>query len=163
MCIRQCVRTYLKAFIKISERHIRKLFRISDRTFLDIKTYRAIFKKHETCFGYNISDIVSDIRKLVRICYDASPKMHYYVHIFVDCVLFFYLSDPVWSEWSPYTECDVTCGSGSQHRTRSCTDPDSTDALKCEEGEEAEALEMETRNCNEQDCPGKDSVQNVCF
>ena len=28
-----------------------------------------------------------------------------------------------WTSWSTWSECDVPCGSGHRHRTRTCTDP----------------------------------------
>ena len=30
---------------------------------------------------------------------------------------------PYWSEWSPWSACNVKCGSGAKTRTRTCSDP----------------------------------------
>ncbi|XP_072036271.1 coadhesin-like [Amphiura filiformis] len=61
--------------------------------------------------------------------------------------------DPVWSSWSVYTVCTATCGTGTQYRTRECTDPYSDDEPECERGAAGEALGREPRDCNTQDCP----------
>ncbi len=42
-----------------------------------------------------------------------------------------------WNDWSPWQPCPVTCGSGVQHRTRSCN----TTEVGCE------GLDRETQNC----------------
>ena len=52
--------------------------------------------------------------------------------------------DPVdggWSEWSDFSECSKTCGTGSQSRERTCTNPKPAHGGKDCQGEK---LDMDT-------------------
>ena len=53
---------------------------------------------------------------------------------------------PIWTEWTEWTDCSVTCGGGSQKRSRDCVLPDSR-AFLCS-GDDSEK-----RECNSQTCP----------
>ncbi len=53
---------------------------------------------------------------------------------------------PDWTEWTPWTECSLTCGGGTQQRIRDCVLPKS-DNLFCD-GDSKEA-----RTCNGDACP----------
>lgn len=64
--------------------------------------------------------------------------------------------DGGWSEYGPFTEwtvCSVTCGSGSQMRTRerSCNNPLPQFGGKICEGK---LEETETKSCDMKKCPG---------
>ena len=64
-----------------------------------------------------------------------------------------------WGAWSDFTECDVTCGGGSQHRTRSCNNPSSAhgglDCLLSDGSGVRGKDESESQACNTHECPGK--------
>ena len=54
------------------------------------------------------------------------------------------------SQWSNWQACDVTCGMGTQIRTRTCTNPPpSNNGLNCTE------TTQETQACSLANCPGK--------
>eukprot|EP01004_Peranema_trichophorum_P007321 NODE_60_length_4100_cov_55.328640_g50_i0.p1 GENE.NODE_60_length_4100_cov_55.328640_g50_i0~~NODE_60_length_4100_cov_55.328640_g50_i0.p1 ORF type:complete len:1365 (-),score=567.13 NODE_60_length_4100_cov_55.328640_g50_i0:5-3496(-) len=55
----------------------------------------------------------------------------------VDCVM---------GQWSGWSECDKTCGSGSQQRTRRISTPAAFGGKACESG-------LETQSCNTSPCP----------
>ena len=55
-----------------------------------------------------------------------------------------------WSRWSGWGPCSKSCGTGSQERSRSCTQP----APKYG-GKSCPGTAGEKRMCNKQACPGK--------
>ncbi|XP_031561120.1 A disintegrin and metalloproteinase with thrombospondin motifs adt-1-like isoform X2 [Actinia tenebrosa] len=57
--------------------------------------------------------------------------------------------DGKWSDWKPWSPCPVTCGGGSQSRTRSCTNPAPANGGKDCVGENSE-----TQECGTKQCPG---------
>ena len=61
------------------------------------------------------------------------------VMIIVDCV---------WTEWSDWATCDVTCGGGTQGRVRDMEGP-------LYGGAECEGPSNQTQNCNVHECPSK--------
>ncbi|XP_052257629.1 SCO-spondin-like [Dreissena polymorpha] len=54
--------------------------------------------------------------------------------------------DGVWQLWSDWTECTVTCGTGSQYRNRTCEGP-------YHSGENCSGAWDELRDCNTDMCP----------
>lgn len=56
--------------------------------------------------------------------------------------------DGGFSEWGEYGACDKTCGGGVQARNRTCTNPAPANG-----GKDCEGSLLETRACNEVDCP----------
>ena len=62
-----------------------------------------------------------------------------YLHCIVDGVL------GNWTEWS---SCSVTCGPGTQRRTRQCKPPRHG-------GKDCQGPTEETRDCNDKPCPSK--------
>ena len=59
---------------------------------------------------------------------------------------------PVWTEWSEWTVCSVTCGGGKRSQTRQCVDSVSGEILPDSScgNESSEVLE----DCNTNKCPG---------
>ena len=60
--------------------------------------------------------------------------------------------DPVdgqWGEWSSYTSCSRTCGTGYKKRIRNCNNPPSSNGGK-------DCIGSKTLNttCNHRECPG---------
>ena len=53
---------------------------------------------------------------------------------------------PVWTEWTNWTECSLSCGGGTQQRIRGCVLPKS-DELTCD------GDMREIRTCNSDPCP----------
>ena len=58
---------------------------------------------------------------------------------------------PVWTEWSEWTACSVTCGGGKRSKSRECVLPDGarSSGLFCEGSDFME------EKCNTDKCPGK--------
>lgn len=54
-----------------------------------------------------------------------------------------------WSSWEHWSLCNVTCGGGTQKRTRQCIDPAPTGGGKACEGSSSEV-----QTCNRQACSG---------
>ena len=55
-----------------------------------------------------------------------------------------------WSEWGKYSTCSKSCGTGSETKTRTCTNP-----APSAEGNPCLGSSSESRNCNTLDCPSK--------
>ncbi|XP_074624581.1 SCO-spondin-like isoform X5 [Acropora palmata] len=56
--------------------------------------------------------------------------------------------DGNWAEWRPWRPCSVTCGGGSQDRTRACANPPPAFG-----GANCEGKSKEYRQCNRNPCP----------
>ena len=67
-------------------------------------------------------------------------------------ILYFYIENGNYSQWSPWTPCSVTCGAGSRSRFRSCTNPPPGPY-----GEDCSHLGniTQTVKCNVAVCPGR--------
>ena len=65
----------------------------------------------------------------------------------INCL--FYISvDGSWSKWNSWANCDVTCGGGTQKRSRSCSEPSPQyGGTFCEGDDSVE------RTCNKNHCP----------
>jgi hypothetical protein len=57
--------------------------------------------------------------------------------------------DGEWSEWSAWSACSVPCASGTQSRTRTCTNPPPSNG-----GADCVGPSSESRACNTQMCTG---------
>ena len=55
-----------------------------------------------------------------------------------------------WSEWSYWSKCSVTCGSGMKERSRKCDNP--TPAYG---GQNCTGNEFNLTSCDNEACPGK--------
>ncbi len=56
---------------------------------------------------------------------------------------------PKWTTWAPWSSCDVTCGGGTQFRSRTCTDSIPADDIICV------GKPSEQQGCSTWDCPGR--------
>ena len=52
----------------------------------------------------------------------------------------------MWTQWADDT-CSVTCGGGSQTRTRTCTNPAPANGGEVCPGKDSEALDCNTQGC----------------
>jgi len=55
--------------------------------------------------------------------------------------------DGVWSDWSTWGECSVSCGGGTQTQTRTCTNPSPYCA-----GADCDGFSSQNQSCNTQTC-----------
>ena len=62
----------------------------------------------------------------------------------------FSLVDGGWSDWTRWTSCSKSCGTGFRERSRSCTQP----APKFG-GKTCPGAAHESHGCNTHSCPGK--------
>lgn len=58
-----------------------------------------------------------------------------------------------WTTWGSWGSCDVTCGGGSQVRTRTCNKNDPSD-LECVGGD------TQDKTCSDWNCPG---ISRICL
>jgi hypothetical protein len=58
--------------------------------------------------------------------------------------------DGRWTQWSSWTSCDVTCGIGSQLRTRRCTNP-----APEHNGKDCIGDSLQTSQCSRGKCKGR--------
>ena len=58
--------------------------------------------------------------------------------------------DGGWSEWTVWGTCSVTCGGGTESRTRTCTNP-----VPQNGGAECTGPDTESQDCNTQACAGR--------
>lgn len=60
-------------------------------------------------------------------------------------------NEPQWSDWTPWNQCSVSCGGGSQARYRRCQTPQNTIAFSCP------GKTMDIRHCDELPCSANPS------
>ena len=63
-------------------------------------------------------------------------------------VAFFILVDGGWTDWTVWGACSLTCGTGSQDRTRTCTNPTPENG-----GAQCTGDASESQDCNTDACP----------
>ena len=65
--------------------------------------------------------------------------------------IFYDIVNGKWSEWSDWGQCSVSCGGGTQSRSRSCTPPKNG-------GKGCEGDNSQTQECETDPCPGKEHI-----
>lgn len=73
-----------------------------------------------------------------------------HLNTFLFLISHFFTADGGWSTWGKWCACSKTCGTGSQYRSRTCTNPSPVHG-----GKQCPGLSKETRNCNNNPCPGE--------
>jgi len=68
----------------------------------------------------------------------------HFIFIFICSIV-----DGQWSDWMPWGDCSVTCGGGSQSRSRTCTNP-----VPANGGKDCVGDSVDTRDCSTGNCPG---------
>ena len=64
-----------------------------------------------------------------------------------------------WTTWGNWNKCSVTCGGGTQTRSRSCTNPPAVHG-----GKPCVGLKKMTQDCNKDVfCPGKKTTTAFIF
>ena len=58
--------------------------------------------------------------------------------------------DGVWSQWTSFGACSVTCGPGTSQRTRTCV----YSVPIAPKGKNCTGPAAEQKSCNSADCPG---------
>ncbi|XP_078618700.1 uncharacterized protein LOC144886124 [Branchiostoma floridae x Branchiostoma japonicum] len=59
-------------------------------------------------------------------------------------------TDGAWTTWAEWGACDVTCGGGTQRRTRTCSNPaPEGDGMDCA------GRDSQVRACSDWNCPGE--------
>ena len=58
--------------------------------------------------------------------------------------------DSSWNEWSTWSECTVTCGSGNSTRMRTCIE-EQHGGVPCSE---LSGMDTDEQACNDNPCPG---------
>ena len=56
--------------------------------------------------------------------------------------------DGVWTEWSDWSVCPVTCGGSNHTKERECLG-------RAHGGEDCEGDNIESKRCGEEPCPGE--------
>ncbi|XP_045169863.2 thrombospondin-1-like [Mercenaria mercenaria] len=103
------------------------------------------------CARRNPADCIDDetidcsrMNSVFGICKDISHAKALCPHFCGLCDVV----DGVWTEWTPWSTCDVTCETGTQSRARTCTNPATAHGgLDCI-GDKAQ-----TKQCHKQLCP----------
>ena len=78
-----------------------------------------------------------------------------------DTLVLCYFEIPVdggWSAWTDWGACTVTCGTGSQERIHTCTNPPPANG-----GVICSGVPAETQPCATDPCPSKCTLNGMCF
>ena len=67
-------------------------------------------------------------------------------------------ADGEFTDWSLWSDCDVTCGTGKQERSRTCTSPSPQGY-----GDACAGKRKEARACNEGSCPAGKNLALTVF
>ena len=76
--------------------------------------------------------------------------MKRYLYLFLLCQQWSvcFLVDGDWDDWTNWASCSVTCGGGSQNRSRTCTNP-----VPQYGGADCVGFAGENQDCNTHNCP----------
>ena len=104
-------------------------------------------------FARNIAIYVTSVRTFLSIAILILGSIYTCNHIYCNsrnnvCKSII-LVDGVWSGWVSWSDCDVTCGSGTQSRGRSCDNPAPANG-----GDVCSGSAVETTQCTLDICPG---------
>lgn len=66
--------------------------------------------------------------------------------------------DGQWTNWTEWSVCDKTCGTGHSVRIRRCANPP-----PLYHGKPCEGTDIETQSCNENECPGRYFLHTFLF
>ncbi|KAK3092507.1 hypothetical protein FSP39_003791 [Pinctada imbricata] len=64
--------------------------------------------------------------------------------------------DGGWADWGSYSACSVTCGGGTQSRSRTCTNP-----TPQHNGKECSGKDTVSQPCNTQECPNCNNTKEI--
>ena len=58
--------------------------------------------------------------------------------------------DAEWSDWSQWSDCTKPCGTGTQEKSRTCSEAENGGVNRCADGDD-----VMNQDCNTEECPGK--------
>ena len=64
--------------------------------------------------------------------------------------------DAEWSYWSQWSDCDKPCGTGTQKKSRTCSEAENGGVNRCADGDD-----VMNQDCNTEECPSKTSM--ICL
>ena len=133
-----------------------------------IRTTKIINAKGISRAEFSLEDVVillasiAQVTKSVKKC--STLWLCLKTSIFV-CGVFLYIIyfqvNGMWGGWNEWESCTVTCGGGSQTRTRQCLWPDANNKGKhCNfDGSDS----VQSRECGINSCPGKNRKFNIWY
>ncbi|XP_060562946.1 coadhesin-like [Ruditapes philippinarum] len=104
-----------------------------------------------------------DKRKVESGDDDTVKRLKYVIYVLIVLISVLYITlitlvivlfvpkepaDGRWAQWSSWTSCDVTCGNGTQLRTRTCTNP-----MPANKGSNCIGESLQSSECSKDNCP----------
>ncbi|XP_053396187.1 hemicentin-1-like [Mercenaria mercenaria] len=106
---------------------------------------------NQLCFHHKPTTCIDDVKvdcaymnTIFKICQDIAHSKNICPKFCGLCTLV----DGNWAEWSQWSECDVTCETGSQTRIMTCTNP-----APANQGIDCVGNGTDTKPCTKQPCP----------
>ena len=96
--------------------------------------------------------------RLVELTYMAGTKSVQCNKGIQSLVTYKLIVDGEWSDWSNYDDCTVTCGTGSQSRSRECNSP-----VPSNGGSNCSGETSERRDCKDTECPGMSCLAHLIY
>jgi len=78
--------------------------------------------------------------RIIPLCSAVYRVLHSFV-----CLLWYIMLSALWSTWSPWSACSVTCGVGAKTRHRQCSPANSP---ACQNAETVQSEECVKETCN---------------